>query len=120
MFPSGVDLTVGDGRMSDDLRALRPIRTIMFDSTTSSQAALHMPVSCPFADTSDRPYISGVRSHDHMDRHLDNSPRDVDRRTARTVDRPGCSNTGRRAASITARAAALTRATGTPVTSVQW
>lgn len=97
MFPSGVDLTVGDGRMSDDLRALRPIRTIMFDSTTSSQAALHMPVSCPFADTSDRPHISGVRSHDHMDRHLDNSPRDVDRRTARTVDRPGCSNTGRRA-----------------------
>ncbi|GAA3155791.1 acetoacetate decarboxylase family protein [Rhodococcus erythropolis] len=44
LFPGGVDLTLGNGRMSDDLRALRPIRTIRFDSTTSAQAALHMPV----------------------------------------------------------------------------
>ncbi len=43
-FPRGFDLTLGEGRMSDDLRALRPIRTIRFDATTSAQAALHMPV----------------------------------------------------------------------------
>jgi hypothetical protein len=47
MFPRGVDLTVGEGRMADDLRALKPIRTIRFDATTSAQAALHMPV--PFS-----------------------------------------------------------------------
>ena len=44
LFPRGFDLTLGEGRMSDDLRALRPIRTIRFDATTSAQAALHMPV----------------------------------------------------------------------------
>ncbi|SEC85476.1 acetoacetate decarboxylase family protein [Rhodococcus koreensis] len=47
MFPRGVDLTVGTGRMADDLRALKPIRTIAFDVSTEAQAALHMPV--PFS-----------------------------------------------------------------------
>ncbi|MEN0139829.1 MAG: acetoacetate decarboxylase family protein [Rhodococcus sp. (in: high G+C Gram-positive bacteria)] len=46
-FPRGVDLTVGEGRMADDLRALRPIRTLALDVSTEAQAALHMPV--PFS-----------------------------------------------------------------------
>ncbi|GAB08256.1 hypothetical protein GOARA_006_00150 [Gordonia araii NBRC 100433] len=47
ILPRGLDLTVGEGRMADDLRALKPIRTIQFDVNTSAQAALHMPV--PFS-----------------------------------------------------------------------
>lgn len=43
-FPRGVDLQVGQGRMADDLRALKPIRTIQFDVVTEGQLALHMPV----------------------------------------------------------------------------
>lgn len=44
MFPRGVDLTVGEGRMADALRSLKPIRTVRLDVTTKAQAALHMPV----------------------------------------------------------------------------
>ncbi|CAM3565566.1 acetoacetate decarboxylase family protein [Tsukamurella ocularis] len=44
LFPRGVDLTLGEGRMSDDLRSLKPIRTIALDVNTGAQAALHMPV----------------------------------------------------------------------------
>ncbi len=40
----GVTLQLGEGRMSDDLRSLRPKRTIQFDVMTEGQAALHMPV----------------------------------------------------------------------------
>ncbi len=40
----GVSLRLGEGRMSDDLRSLRPKRTIRFDVMTEGQAALHMPV----------------------------------------------------------------------------
>ncbi|MFB7026670.1 MULTISPECIES: acetoacetate decarboxylase family protein [unclassified Streptomyces] len=40
----GVSLQLGEGRMSDDLRSLRPKRTIQFDVMTEGQAALHMPV----------------------------------------------------------------------------
>lgn len=47
LLPRGFDLTVGRGRMADDLRALRPIRTIRFDVNTRAQAALHLPV--PFS-----------------------------------------------------------------------
>lgn len=46
-FPRGVELTLGEGRMADDLRALKPGRAIQFDVNTSAQAALHMPV--PFS-----------------------------------------------------------------------
>ncbi|MER5391471.1 acetoacetate decarboxylase family protein [Saccharopolyspora sp. NPDC002686] len=42
--PRGLDLQVGRGRMADDLRSLKPIRTIRFDVTTEGQLALHMPV----------------------------------------------------------------------------
>ncbi|MFF7203041.1 acetoacetate decarboxylase family protein [Streptomyces sp. NPDC008141] len=41
---SGITLQLGEGRMSDDLRSLKPKRTIQFDVMTEGQAALHMPV----------------------------------------------------------------------------
>ncbi|MEU7561895.1 acetoacetate decarboxylase family protein [Streptomyces eurythermus] len=41
---SGITLRLGEGRMSDDLRSLRPKRTVRFDVMTEGQAALHMPV----------------------------------------------------------------------------
>ncbi len=40
----GIILQLGEGRMSDDLRSLRPKRTVQFDVMTEGQAALHMPV----------------------------------------------------------------------------
>ncbi|OLP01878.1 acetoacetate decarboxylase [Mycolicibacterium porcinum] len=43
-FPRGVDLEIGQGRMADDLRALKPIKTIQFDVVAEGQLALHMPV----------------------------------------------------------------------------
>ncbi|OMB88506.1 acetoacetate decarboxylase family protein [Mycolicibacterium conceptionense] len=43
-FPRGVDLQIGQGRLADDLRALKPIKTIQFDVVTEGQLALHMPV----------------------------------------------------------------------------
>ncbi len=47
LFPRGVELQLGKGRMSDDLRSLKPIRTIRLDVITEGQLALHMPV--PFS-----------------------------------------------------------------------
>ncbi|MDI2028212.1 acetoacetate decarboxylase family protein [Saccharopolyspora sp. TS4A08] len=43
-FPRDVDLQLGRGRMSDDVRSLKPIRTIRLDVITEGQLALHMPV----------------------------------------------------------------------------
>ena len=43
-LPRGVELELGEGRMSDDLRALKPMRTLRLDVATEAQAALHMPV----------------------------------------------------------------------------
>lgn len=43
-FPRRVELQIGQGRMADDLRALKPIRTVQLDVTTEGQLALHMPV----------------------------------------------------------------------------
>lgn len=43
-LPRGVDLRLGSGRMSDDLRSLEPIRAIQLDVTTEGQLALHLPV----------------------------------------------------------------------------
>ncbi|NEB35789.1 acetoacetate decarboxylase family protein [Streptomyces sp. SID14515] len=40
----GIDLQVGEGRMADDLRSLKPKRTLQFDVMTEGQLALHMPV----------------------------------------------------------------------------
>lgn len=42
--PRDVTLQVGKGRLADDLRSLKPIRTIQFDVMTEGQLALHMPV----------------------------------------------------------------------------
>ena len=39
-----IDLTVGHGRLSDDLRSLAPIRTVQFDVAADAQIALYMPV----------------------------------------------------------------------------
>ncbi|MBN9743269.1 acetoacetate decarboxylase [Amycolatopsis sp. A1MSW2902] len=47
LLPRGFELTVGEGRMAEDLRALKAGRVIQFDANTSAQAALHMPV--PFS-----------------------------------------------------------------------
>lgn len=43
-LPRHLDLQIGQGRMADDLRSLRPIRTVRLDVTTEGQLALHMPV----------------------------------------------------------------------------
>jgi hypothetical protein len=43
-FPRNVDLRLGQGRLSDDLRSLKPIRTVRLDVITEGQLALHMPV----------------------------------------------------------------------------
>ncbi|MFC9473021.1 acetoacetate decarboxylase family protein [Nocardia sp. NPDC056952] len=43
-FPRGVDLQLGKGRLSDDLRSLEPIRNLRLDVITEGQVALHMPV----------------------------------------------------------------------------
>ncbi|MER7455117.1 acetoacetate decarboxylase family protein [Nocardia beijingensis] len=43
-FPRNVDLQIGSGRMADDLRSLKPIKTIRLDVVTEGQLALHMPV----------------------------------------------------------------------------
>ncbi|MGW4303280.1 acetoacetate decarboxylase family protein [Streptomyces sp. NPDC004646] len=44
LVPRDLQLTVGEGRMADDLRSLKPMRTIQFDVVTEGQLALHMPV----------------------------------------------------------------------------
>ncbi|MYX12050.1 acetoacetate decarboxylase [Streptomyces sp. SID8374] len=41
---SGISLRVGEGRMADDLRSLKPKRTMQFDVMSEGQLALHMPV----------------------------------------------------------------------------
>lgn len=43
VFPRGIDLRLGTGRLSDDVRSLGPVRNLMFDVMTSGQLALHMP-----------------------------------------------------------------------------
>lgn len=43
-LPRDIQLDVGEGRMADDLRSLKPIRTIQLDVMTQGQLALHMPV----------------------------------------------------------------------------
>lgn len=43
-FPRGIELQLGQGRMTDDLRSLNPKRTLRLDVITEGQLALHMPV----------------------------------------------------------------------------
>ncbi|MFI7529449.1 acetoacetate decarboxylase family protein [Nocardia salmonicida] len=51
-LPRGLNLQLGEGRMSESLRALAPIRTIQLDVTTEGQLALHMPVPTSVQDRS--------------------------------------------------------------------
>ncbi|MFD6389065.1 acetoacetate decarboxylase family protein [Nocardia sp. NPDC060259] len=44
LFPRGVDLRTGRGRLSEDLRSLSPFKNVRLDVTTEGQLALHMPV----------------------------------------------------------------------------
>lgn len=44
LLPRTVDLDLGHGRLSEDLRSLRPITTLRIDVMTEGQLALHMPV----------------------------------------------------------------------------
>ncbi len=44
VFPRGLNLQIGEGRMSDDLRSLDPGRVVHFEVVTNGQLALHMPV----------------------------------------------------------------------------
>jgi hypothetical protein len=46
-LPREATLTTGSGRLTDDLRSLRPIRNVRFDVVTDGQIALHKPV--PFS-----------------------------------------------------------------------
>jgi len=43
LLPRGIDLTLGSGRLSDDIRSLAPVRNLMFDVMTAGQLALHLP-----------------------------------------------------------------------------
>ena len=54
-FPRNVDLQVGQGRMADDLRSLKPVKTVQLNVTTEGQLAPHMPVP-----TSVRPATSNT------------------------------------------------------------
>ncbi len=42
-LPRGIDLRLGSGRLSDDVRSLSPVRNLALDVMTSGQLALHMP-----------------------------------------------------------------------------
>lgn len=44
LLPREVSLELGAGRLTDDVRSLRPIRALRFDVTSSAQNALHIPV----------------------------------------------------------------------------
>lgn len=43
-LPRGIELQLGTGRVADDIRSLKPMRTIQLDVMTEVQNALHMPV----------------------------------------------------------------------------
>jgi hypothetical protein len=43
-LPRDLELQIGQGRMAEDLRSLKPIKTVRFDVTTEGQLALHLPV----------------------------------------------------------------------------
>lgn len=44
LWPRDIPLELGSGRLSDDVRSLRPIRALRFDVATEAQNALHLPV----------------------------------------------------------------------------
>lgn len=54
-WPRGVELQIGKGRMADDLRSLRTVKTVRLDVVTEGQLALHMPVPTSLPSTTDAP-----------------------------------------------------------------
>lgn len=56
LFPRGLNLELGRGRLAEDVRSLKPIKTLQLDVTTEGQLALHMPVptSVPDPSTTER------------------------------------------------------------------
>lgn len=44
LLPRGASLELGTGRLSDDVRSLKPIKALRFDVATQAQNALHIPV----------------------------------------------------------------------------
>jgi hypothetical protein len=44
LLPRDVSLELGTGRLSDDVRSLRPIKVLRYDVVTACQNALHIPV----------------------------------------------------------------------------
>ncbi|GAA3513631.1 hypothetical protein GCM10022220_61300 [Actinocatenispora rupis] len=48
LLPKDVRLTLGSGRLSDDIRSLRPKRPLRLDVFTPCQNALHIPVPVSF------------------------------------------------------------------------
>ncbi|MFO6454524.1 MULTISPECIES: acetoacetate decarboxylase family protein [unclassified Aeromicrobium] len=44
VLPRGGSLELGSGRLTDDVRSLKPIRALRFDVATACQNALHLPV----------------------------------------------------------------------------
>ncbi|MEU3628293.1 acetoacetate decarboxylase [Amycolatopsis coloradensis] len=49
-LPRGVELRLGEGRLSEDVRSLNPLKTLRFDVMTEGQLALHMPVPTSVRD----------------------------------------------------------------------
>ncbi|KAB2390474.1 acetoacetate decarboxylase [Actinomadura montaniterrae] len=43
-LPRDITLRIGEGRMADDLRSLKPIKPVRLDVVTEGQIALHMPI----------------------------------------------------------------------------
>ncbi|WP_019972388.1 acetoacetate decarboxylase family protein [Mycobacterium sp. 141] len=43
-LPRNIELDIGHGRMADDLRSLKPLKTVQLDVITEAQLALHLPV----------------------------------------------------------------------------
>ncbi|OBA84398.1 acetoacetate decarboxylase [Mycobacterium sp. 1164966.3] len=59
LFPRDVDLEIGSGRMADDLRSLKTLRTVQLDVTTEGQLALHMPVPISVQSRGGAPHHMG-------------------------------------------------------------
>lgn len=55
-FPRDIRLSLGQGRLSEDIRSVAPTRVLALDATTSAQIALHMPapISAEPHDTTSR------------------------------------------------------------------
>ena len=51
LLPKDVSLELGTGRLTDDVRSLKPIKALRFDVFTECQNALHIPVPVSFPAT---------------------------------------------------------------------